>query len=110
MVSTAVVGDLSSSLSLPLSITMQEDDIPNKVQEYKDLEEKEDDKPVWAFICPNPDCKHKNRLKGDPTNFINRPFRCLKCNYVPLLGEEGIKEFLDANPELQDKDIEEGGN
>lgn len=73
---------------------METEDIPSRVQEYKNLEETEDGKPLWLFVCPNPECEEENKLKGHPSKFINRPFRCLKCNYVPLLGKEGIEDFI----------------
>ena len=89
---------------------MKENDMPSKVQEYKNLEETEDGKPVWAFICPNPECEHENRLKGDPTKFMNRPFRCLNCNYVPLLGTEGIEKFVDRTKVKANKTEDEKGD
>lgn len=78
--------------------------IPSKVQEYKNLEETEDGKPVWAFICPDETCQHENRMKGDPTEFMNRPYKCLKCGYVPLLGKENLQEFIELNKTLKEGD------
>lgn len=64
------------------------EEAPDRVQKYTwDAEDSD-----FAFICPR--CQHKNLLSGEPMNFANKPFRCLNCNYVPLLGKEELQEFV----------------
>jgi hypothetical protein len=88
---------------------MDTEQIPDRVQEYKDLEEKsEEGKPLWVFICPNKNCERENKLKGHPSKFFNRPFRCLDCNYVPLLGKEELQDFIqDSSFSKQNAQTEE---
>lgn len=51
----------------------------------------EEDTFYFAFVCPR--CEETNPLKGDPTGFKNRPFRCERCQWVSLLVGEFLEEF-----------------
>ena len=53
----------------------------------------DDDEADFAFICPR--CEKANALVGSPLEFLNKPFRCLACNYVPLLEKEALEEFAE---------------
>lgn len=48
---------------------------------------------TFAFVCPK--CGEKNPLKGEPTGFKNKPFACIKCNWVSLLDADALKTFDD---------------
>lgn len=73
------------------------DDVPDRVSKFTtDLPEEyegDNDEFEFAFVCPR--CEKKNVLVGDPLEFRNKPFRCLGCNYVPLLGAEELEGFAD---------------
>jgi len=58
-----------------------------------DDDKKDADEYHFAFVCPR--CEEKNALIGDPLDFANKPFRCLTCNYVPLLDAGAIEEFAE---------------
>ena len=69
-----------------------EEDAPSVCTEFQTEHPLEnDDDADFAFICPR--CKKPNALVGQPTEFANKPFRCLNCNYVPLLDAETLEKF-----------------
>lgn len=55
-------------------------------------EELADDKFYFGFVCPR--CEETNKLVGDPSKF-GKPFRCLNCDYVPLLDSDALEEFAE---------------
>ena len=74
------------------------EDAPNKCTEYTeetglDAADMDAEEYYFAFVCPR--CEEKNALEGNPRNFSNKPFRCLGCNYVPLLEKDALHEFAD---------------
>ncbi len=84
---------MSKTTDLP-----DEDETPNRCTEFTDDsglddDQKADDEYYFAFVCPR--CEEKNVLTGDPLDFGNKPFRCLECNYVPLLDADAIEEFAE---------------
>ena len=74
------------------------EDAPSECTEFTlDHPLEDDDEADFAFICPR--CEEANALVGEPMEFANKPFRCLDCNYVPLLPKEELQKFADKNKE-----------
>jgi len=78
-----------SSIGLP-----SPDEVPDRCTEFQvkhPLDDPED--ADFAYICPR--CEKPNALCGKPTEFANKPFRCLKdgCGYVALLDPDALEEF-----------------
>jgi hypothetical protein len=42
---------------------------------------------VWGAYCPQPDCKELNIFEGPPSEFANRPYRCVECDWVSLMDD-----------------------
>lgn len=55
-----------------------------------DLELAEEDAD-FGFVCPR--CGEENALKGEPSAFKNKPFRCESCAWVSLLDGPALDEF-----------------
>jgi hypothetical protein len=69
-----------------------EEETPNRCTDFQaehPLNDPED--ADFAFICPR--CEKPNALCGKPTDFANKPFCCLDCNYVSLLDPDALSEF-----------------
>lgn len=58
------------------------------------LDKPDSDVFCFAFICPR--CDAKNPLKGDPSNFKNKPFHCEDCSWVSLLEANALNKFADS--------------
>lgn len=56
-------------------------------------DERDPDGNCFAFVCPR--CNRENPLKGDPGDFRNRAFTCIRCRWVCCLAAEFIDEFAD---------------
>jgi len=69
-----------------------EEDTPDRCTEFQKEHDLEDpDDADFGFVCPR--CKNVNALCGTPSEFANKPFRCLDCNYVSLLDADALAEF-----------------
>jgi len=71
-----------------------EDEVPDRCtvfQREHPLDDPED--ADFAYKCPR--CKKLNALRGKPTSFASKPFRCLEdgCEYVALLDADALEEF-----------------
>jgi hypothetical protein len=75
--------DLPDPEDAPSECTEFTTEVPDEVDD--------DGKFLFSFVCPR--CEDLNALEGDPRDFATRPFRCLECNYVPLLVEDALEEF-----------------
>lgn len=60
--------------------------------EASDIEDIEFD---FAFVCPR--CGKGNPLEGDPADFKNRPFACVRCRWVSCLLGESITEYMEVS-------------
>lgn len=59
--------------------------------------DEEPDTIYFSFVCPR--CEALNPLKTHPSNFKNKPFRCVECRYIPLLDADALDDFI-AEEEL----------
>lgn len=84
------------------------EDAPSKCREFvpgfpEHMDEDNADDFPFSFVCPR--CGTMNALQGNPHGFKNKPFRCIDCNYVPLLPAEELEAFAsehyDSAPEVQ---------
>lgn len=50
-----------------------------------------DGNPVWGAYCPQDGCGERNLFEGDPSGFVNRPYRCNSCGWVSLMHESAAE-------------------
>lgn len=55
------------------------------------LDTTSDDAFYFAFVCPG--CGNHNPLKGDPKDFQDNPYRCLRCTRVSFLVGPALEQF-----------------
>lgn len=48
----------------------------------------------FAFVCPR--CGRTNPLEGDPLGFGDRPFQCVRCQWVSLLDADALERFAET--------------
>jgi len=46
-----------------------------------------DENLVWGAYCPQPGCKELNVFEGPPSEFANRPYKCVECGWVSLMDD-----------------------
>lgn len=47
---------------------------------------------AFAFVCPK--CETPNAVTGDPPEFRNRLFRCMRCTHATRLDAAALDHFI----------------
>lgn len=56
----------------------------------------------FAFVCPG--CGNVNPLKGNPREFRDTPFRCLRCTRVSFLVGPALDQFAAENGLIEESE------
>lgn len=59
-----------------------------------------DENVLWGAYCPQDHCGELNLFEGQPSEFANRPFRCVECHWVSLM-DESVAEIESDLPEVE---------